>query len=269
MDTNQVTSSKAFRIVGLILLIVATLFLLVKTINAFNGEGVAPTEAKPQITVTGQGEFSAKPDIALISYSVIEEGKTPSEAQDKATKRWNDTLTFLKNTGKIEDRDVKTIGYNLNPKYDYSNTNRACPTGFCAPGTPVLVGYTITQTAEVKIRDLAKAGDILSGIGSLGVQNVNGLTFTFDDPDKILAEARKQAIADAKEKAQVLANDLGVRLIRISRFEEAGNGPVYPKLQMDMALEARNGAGSAAPAPMLPTGENKLISNVTITYEIR
>ncbi|MDQ3014798.1 MAG: SIMPL domain-containing protein [bacterium] len=266
-STNEFTSNKAFRTVGIIFLILASLFLLAKTLNAFRGEPLSSPDARPQITVSGQGEFSAVPDIAMISYSVIEEGKTPKEAQDKATKKWNDTLAYLKDTAKIADKDVKTIGYNLTPKYDYSQTNRACPTGFCAPGTPVLVGYIVTQTAEVKIRDLAKAGDTLAGIGGLGVQNVNGLDFTFDDPDKNMAEARKNAIAEAKAKAEVLASDLGVRLVRISRFEENGNSPIY--YSRETMNQAKGGVAMDAAAPVLPTGENKLISNVTITYEIR
>jgi uncharacterized protein len=269
MDTNQITSNKAFRVVGIIFLSLASLLLLAKTIHSFQGDSRLSADEKPQITVIGTGEFSAKPDVAIMNYSVIEEGKTPAEAQEKATKRWNDALDYLKKAG-VADKDVKTAGYNLSPKYDYSQTNRACPTGFCAPGTPVLIGYTITQTAEVKIHDLAKAGDILAGIGGLGVQNVNGLNFTFDDPDMNMAEARKEAIADAKEKAQILANDLGVRLVRISSFQENGNSPIYYS-RAENLQSAKGGIAvdAANPAPMLPTGENKVISNVTITYEIR
>ncbi|MBX4198130.1 SIMPL domain-containing protein [Candidatus Parcubacteria bacterium] len=263
---NEFTSSKVVRVISILFLAVATLFLLAKTINAFNGDGT-PAEGKPHITVSGQGDYSAKPDIAIISYSVIEEGKTPAIAQEKATKKWNAALEYLKSVG-VADKDVKTVGYNLNPKYDYSGANRICSPGYCPPsGTPVLIGYEIYQTAEVKIRDLTKAGDVLVGVGSLGVQNISSLQLTFDNPDMVMAEARKLAIAEAKEKAQILANDLGVRLVRISSFEENGSNPYFSKLEMQAGRATANDA--VAPAPMIPTGENKVISNVTITYEIR
>lgn len=267
-STNEFTSNKTFRTVGIIFLILASLLLLAKTLNAFRGEPISSPDARPQITVSGQGEIAAKPDIAMISYSVIEDGKTPAEAQTKATEKWNKAIEYLKSVG-VAEKDIKTTGYFLNPKYDYTQADRICSPGFCPPaGNPVLVGYTITQTAEVKVRDLAKAGDILSGIGGLGVQNVNGLNFTFDDPEKMMAEARQKAIADAKGKAQVLANDLGVRLVRISSFQEGGNSPMYYAREM-ATNQAKGAMDAVAPAPALPTGENKLFSNVTITYEIR
>lgn len=268
---NEFTSNKAFRIAGIIFLALASLFLLAKTLSAFRGDDGVAQDAKPRITVSGTGEFSAKPDIALISYSVIEEGKTPAEAQEKSTQKWNEVLAYLKNAG-IAEKDIRTAGYNMTPKYDYSRTNLGCTPTYCPPqGNPILVGYTVVQTAEVKIRDLTKAGEVLASIGGFKVQNVNGLDFTFDNPDMLQAEARKLAIAEAKDKAQILARDLGVTLVRISSFDENGNSPIYyNRLQMD--LESQTGgakAPTANPAPDLPTGENKVISNVTITYEIR
>jgi uncharacterized protein YggE len=124
--------------------------------------------------------------------------RQPTEAEQKATKRWNDALEYLKGAG-IAENDIKTIGYNLNPKYDYSRTNLPCSPTYCPPqGTPVLVGYTMTLTAQVKIRNLDKAGEILSGVSRLGVQNVNGVDFTLNFQNELQAEARRQAIQNAK-----------------------------------------------------------------------
>jgi uncharacterized protein len=102
----------------------------------------------------------------------------------------------------------------------------------------------------------------------LGANNVSGLSFTIDDEDALTAEAREQAINDAEEKAEELADQLGVSLVRIVGFNEGGGGyPVqYARAEMTMMALDEGAVGSA---PSLPVGENKISSFVTITYEIR
>ena len=120
------------------------------------------------------------------------------------------------------------------------------------------------------MRDTEKAGDILSGVGNLGVNTVSGLSFTIDEEDKLTAEARGKAITDAEGKAKELALQLGVSIVRIVGFNENSGGysSMYMKRDVMMAMDAMGGA-EMAPAPSLPTGENKIVSNVSITYEIR
>ena len=119
-----------------------------------------------------------------------------------------------------------------------------------------------------KVRDTAQAGDLLAGVGGKGATEVSGLTFTFDDPNVLQDEARDEAIADAKEKAKVLAKQLGVRLVRVVSFSENGNypGPIY----YDKAVMS-SGMGGAedARAPEISVGQNKVTSSVSVTYEIR
>ena len=92
-------------------------------------------------------------------------------------------------------------------------------------------GYEVRQSTTVKVRDTAKAGDFLAGVGEKGANEVSSLNFTFDDPDQVQDEARNEAIADAKAKADVLAKQLGVRIVRAGdvetlrrALEEAGGG---------------------------------------------
>jgi uncharacterized protein YggE len=214
----------------------------------------------------------AVPDVAEFSFSVTEENMAVGKAQENATKKMNAILDSLKKGG-VEEKDIKTIGYNVNPRYEWETKQQICPAGaYCPPvnnGERVLKGYEVSQTVSVKVRDTAKAGELLASVGSLGAQNVSGLNFTFDDEDKVIADARKEAIEDARAKAKELARTLGVNLVRVVNFQEGyGGGPTYYKGVEMMAADGRGGA-VANVAPEIPAGENKVTSNVTITYEIR
>jgi uncharacterized protein YggE len=266
MDTTNYEGmvSKWVRTLLVVFLGAASLFLLVRTVRSMNETG-GPNDMRPQINVTGTGEYLAVPDIALVTYSVIEKGDSPQAAQTKATDRTNKVLHYLRDA-KIADKDIKTTSYTINPQYEYQQS--VCKAGICPPGKQILTGYEVSQSVQVKIRDTKKAGEILAGIGEFGVQSISGLELTFDDEQKVVAEARKKAIEDAQAKAKVLANDLGVRLVRITSFTESGGVPPMYYSKLD-TMSGRGVANQAAPAPDIPTGENKVTSNVTITYEIR
>ncbi|MCR4281300.1 MAG: SIMPL domain-containing protein [Candidatus Kaiserbacteria bacterium] len=247
---------------------VLALFLLVSTISElkglrFIGSGVAATNT---ISVNGEGEVFAVPDTATFSVTVREKAKEVKDAQDAATKKGNNIIAYLKEGG-VEEKDIKTVDYSVNPDYEWSQG--VCPqAGYCPPGKQVLVGYQVSQTLSVKVRDTKKAGDLLSGVGSRGATEVSGLSFTIDDEDALKAEARDKAIAQAKEKAEVLAESLGVSLVRVVGFyENEGGRPIfYEKAALGMGM---GGDSAVSPAPEIPVGENKIVSNVSVTYEIR
>ena len=143
---------------------------------------------------------------------------------------------------------------------------------YCPPGKQVLAGYEVNQTVTVKVRKTDTAGDVLTKVGDLGASNISGLDFIVDDIETIKAEAREKAVSDAKAKAKVLAKTLGVRLDTVVNFYENGDGG-YPIMYREAAMDSKvmmEGAAVAPQAsPVLPTGENKVVSNVTITYEIK
>ncbi len=251
-----------------IFLFLASLFIAVNTLTALKeykyvGSGIVPNNT---ITVSGEGEVFAVPDIASFSFSSSEDAKTVKEAQDKVTKKINVALATLKDDYKIEDKDIKTIDYSVYPKYEY--TSFPCSQFSCPPGKQNLTGYTVSQTIAVKVRKVSDAGDILGSMGSAGVSNISGLNFTIDNEDALKRDARQSAIADAQDKAKDLSRDLGVKLVRIVNFSESGNYPTYysKTASFDMAV---GGGREGAIAPEIPTGENKIMSNVTITYEIQ
>ncbi|MEI8337923.1 MAG: SIMPL domain-containing protein [bacterium] len=260
-----------------------SLFLLVKVgtdIKTFNQAGdEIPSNT---ITLSGTGKVFAVADIANFSFAVDETANTVVGAQKLATDKNNKALDYLKLQG-INDKDIQATGYNVSPKYDYNTrpcvvpmsaqsssgvagaTISPAPSIVCPPSGPKLVGYEVTESINVKVRDITKAGTILAGIGSLNVTNISGLSFTIDNDKDLKTQARKMAIDDAKAQATKLANDLGVRLGKVTSFSENGASPVFYS-----AKAMSVGAGdSAATAPQLPAGQNEIDSNVSITYQIK
>jgi hypothetical protein len=239
-------------------------------LNGFIGRDIP---ALTTISVSGEGEAFAKPDIAELSYSIEQTSKTVAEAQKISTDKINVIMAYLKDTMKIADKDIKTTDYSVYPKYEYQRAV-AClnynMNGYCPEGKQILVGYTVSQSVSVKVRKIDDAGAILSSIGAKGATNVSGLTFTVDAKKDFEAKARDLAVKEAQAKADTIAKSLGVTLTRITNFSEGGNAPYYGYGAGAMAKTADfSMMAETAPAPTISTGENKFVSNVTITYEIQ
>jgi len=259
---NELTSNRAARIAVVAVLAILALFLLAKTWDAVFGRDMS--DPYNTITVEGTGKAAMVPDTARITFTVMESAPQVGAAQDAATKRTDDALASLEEMG-VEERDVKTVSYNVSPKYEYSQ--QPCYPGMICPGSsPRIVGYDVSQTVEVKVRDTAKAGDVLAALGGLGVQNISGPEFVVDDESAVTAEARAEAIEEARAKAKELSKELNVRLGKVVSFSEGPAGDFYGyagAASMDMKM------ASPQSAPRLPVGENETEITVMITYEIR
>ena len=246
-----------------VVIVLLAVFLGLKAVSEIQamryiGAGVMPANT---ISVQGYGETTGVPDIATFTYSVVSLKPTVAAAQEDAAAKANATTAYLKEAG-VAERDIQTSNYSIYPQYDY--VQGSCVNGVCPGGRQVLRGYEVRQSTTIKVRDTAKAGDLLAGVGSRGATEVSGLSFTFDDPLRGQEEAREKAIADAKDKAEKLADQLDVSLVRIVSFNESQGGTPMPYQAYGMG-----GADSVKSAPQISTGENKVVSNVSITYEIR
>lgn len=216
------------------------------------------------ITVSGEGKATAIPDIATIGYTVRAEAKDVATAQAQLTEQSNAVITALRAAG-IDEKDIKTESYTSNPKYEWDRT--LCINSYCPPTNQTIVGYEIAQSVSVKVRDINMAGDIVALLGAQKVESMYGPNFSVDDDKDVNADARAQAINDAKAKAKVLADQLGVRLGKIVDFSENGDG-YMPMYKGGVAMDSVAVQASPVP-PVLPTGENTVTSNVTITYRIK
>lgn len=204
------------------------------------------------ISVSGEGKVEKIPDLAEITLSVVTKDFNLKKAQEENSLKANAIIKFLTDQG-VKKEDIKTSQYNIDPQYDYSQYGRK------------FLGYEIRNSLNVKVRDFEKIGSIFEKAVELGANEVSNLTFTIDKKEEAQKEARKKAIDDAREKAKVLADQLGVILVRITNFSENREydypRPIY-------AVEKAVGFGGGADAPQIEPGQNEIRSNVLITYEI-
>ena len=209
--------------------------------------GKAPTEAGV-INVEGEAKVIGTPDIAVVSIGMVNEADTVSAAQTENTTNMNNLIAEVKKMG-IVAADIQTTDYSIYPNYVYDDGRRE------------LTGYTVSQSVEVKIRDLSKISDVLNIAGQSGANQVSGVNFRIDDPAELEAEARREAVADAKQKAEDIAKDLGVRLGDIVSFNES---TPQNYRYAEYAADAIGGGG-----PDIEAGTLDVTSQVNIVYEIK
>jgi len=214
-------------------------------------------------SASGEGKIVAVPDVAQFSFSVITEGgKNIGELQQKNTGLMNEAIDFVKSEG-VETKDIKTQSYNIEPRYQYYSCPNP-PTGGGGPCPPPdIVGYKITQTVSVKIRDFTKIGNVLSGVVEHGANSASSLSFTIDDPTNLQNQARAEAIKKAKEKARAIAEAGGFRLGRLLSIEESGYypAPYYRAEALSMGVDI-------VAAPKIEPGSQEVTANVVLKYEI-
>lgn len=208
------------------------------------------------ISVTGFAEISAKPDVAQITLTVLSEKKDLSVASSQNNEKINTIISFLMESG-IEDKDIKTSSYNINPRYEYTNDYK----------NRYLASYEVRQSLTVKVRNLDIIGNIIAGATSRGANDIGNLQFIIDDNESLKEQAREKAIDNAKAKAQKLGENLGVSITEIISFYEDTYTPI-PAREYS-AMKQMNSAAGDILAPSIQTGENSITSNVTITYKIK
>lgn len=261
-----------------ILVILLSLWIVVKIANDIRAyHYIGETNGPAMITVSGTGDVVATPDIATLDFSVTNEAASVSDAQAQTTKTMNAITDFLKKNN-VAASDIQTTDYSIYPQYEYQNSecpvyNAASsgsgtvssgvmiPVPVCPPSKSVLTGYNVSESIQIKIRDLSTAGTILSGIGEFGVTNVSGLSFTEDKYTDLVKQAEQKAISDAKTNADTLAKNLGVRIVRLVSYSNQSQGPI-----MYAAMAKSN---SISPAPEISAGQNKITADVTLVYEVQ
>ncbi len=265
----NITDTQKNKLVTIIITVLTVLVIFIalraiaeyKGLQAVNGANIAT------ITVSGTGDINAVPDIATVSYTVRAEGKTTKDAQVAEAKISKAAMDTLKSLG-IDAKDIKTENYNSYPKYSNDYNGGPEIMMYPRPTKQVITGYEASEYVTVKVRKTDDAAKVIEALGKAGVSDIGGPNFTVDDPDKLQADARAEAIDDAKAKAEVLEKQLGVHLGKIVSFSENGNYPMYYQSKGMMTMDAV-AVPEASGAPTLSPGEQKITSNVTITYEIR
>lgn len=252
---------------GVVILgVLAAGYAALSYVNSY-GKSIEPSSFR-SFSVSGDGTATAIPDVAAFSFQVITQGgKDIGSLQAKNTEAANKAIAFLKSEG-VETEDIKTQYYNVDPRYETYDCSKMAaiePTRSavsCPPSS--IVGYTVSQSVGVKIRDFDKIGNIMSGIVESGANQVGSLSFTIDDPTKIQAEARAEAISKAREKAEEVAEAGGFKVGRLLGMQEGYDRySAYKSSAGGYSLDS-----SYAPSPTIEPGSQEISVSVTMQYEI-
>lgn len=218
-------------------------------------------------SVTGDGKTVAIPDIATFTFSVVTEGgKDLGTLQTQNTNYANSVIEYVKGQG-VEAKDIKTQAYDVSPRYQYSNCGPIAYGGSSTCPPPAIVGYTVTQTVQVKVRDLAKAGTIIGGVVNSGANSVSQLQFTLDNPDVAKASARSEALAKARAKAEEIASEGGFGLGKLISVQI--NDGTQPPTYYGMGAGIASSKADMAPVPAVQPGSQDINVTVSLTYEIK
>lgn len=209
------------------------------------------------ISVSGHGEVSAAPDTAFVTSGVTSEAATARAALDANTTAMTELIAALKGAG-IEARDIQTSNFSVSPNYVYTDQTDA--SGYRLP--PRIAGYTVTNTVTVRVRGLDTLGAVLDQSVTVGANTISGISFSVADPSALYDEARRQAFADARHKADLYVGAAGVTLGRITAISESQgyNPPPQP-----FVMAAARADSKAVP---IEAGELTFSIDVAVGWEL-
>jgi uncharacterized protein YggE len=213
----------------------------------------AQEETPRRLVVTGTGEASARPDVAVISAGVVVQADTASAALAENTRAMNAVLEELRAAG-LAQEDIQTSQFAVTPLYE---SRQPDPQG---TEPPRIVGYQVSNQVTARVRDIDRLGATLDALVGAGANSIDGLYFDLADPKQVQGEARDAAVADALAKARRYASAAGVDLGEIISIEE---GEVFAPPRPMMRAEAM-----AASVPIAP-GQTELSASVTITFALK
>jgi uncharacterized protein len=213
----------------------------------------AAPQSPHTISVTGNGMAYGAPDIAVAQIGVQSRNPNPGAALDDANTKMTAIMAALKELG-VADKDVQTSDFSVYAQQDID------PQTGQAKGTNT---YIVDNTVSITMRDLTKVGQTLGLVVAAGANNIYGVSYTVADQTKLEAEARDQAMADAKARAEQLAKAAGVTLDQPMTISEFTNGP-QPLVRADLAQ-------SAAGAKSVPVSSGQIQVNlqINVTYLIK
>jgi uncharacterized protein len=214
----------------------------------------APVAAPVQgtlLTVSAEGLSEGRPDMATINLGVTTEGQTAQAALAENARRMTALTQALRRAG-IAERDIQTSNVSVYPQQQYRENQQ-----------PLITGYQANNTVTAKVRNIDNTGRVIDAAVGAGGNTVNGVYFSYQDPDRQLDAARRDAIEEARRRAELYANALNMRVVRVVAVQEGGGyGPPVP---MPMA---RMEAAQDASTPIAP-GQIETRVSVSVTFELR
>lgn len=239
------------------ILAITLIFLwLVSYLNISYPLTVTSKTTSGELAVVGEGKVDITPNNASVDLGIVSnDAKSVDDAQSQINTVNNAIVAALSQIG-IQKTDIKTSNYSIMPSYDYSKG-----------GNGTITGYNGSATITVKVKDTSKLSDVITAATKAGANQVMGTNYSVDSPEKYREQARNNAIANAKEQAQKLATELGIRLGKVNNIVEATSDG-GPQPMMFKAESAGLNAGGA-PAPDLQPGSQTITSIVTLYFDKR
>ncbi len=218
-----------------------------------SGGGTVAAGPARTISVSGIGEAQGIPNIATVQVGVEIFAETAAEATGENERFISAVLETLKDAG-IEEKDVQTTNYNMWVEQRYGDNG---PIG--------IAGYRVSNQVNVVVRDVDKLGDVLAAVTDAGANNIFGINFGVEDTTALQDEARANAMENAREKAQQLADMSGVTLGKVISVSEGSVGGGVPMPMMEMAMaEAAMDGGTVSVSP----GQLSYNSSVSVVFAI-
>jgi uncharacterized protein YggE len=205
------------------------------------------------VTVTGEASVAVVPDMATVSLGVSAEGADPAAALNAASAAMTSVLAALGADG-IEAGDIRTDQLTLNPVWDQNQTSET--------GAPLIRGYAASNQVSVRVRDLARLGEVLGTVAGAGANTFNGIFFGLSDPAAATAEARRAAVADARARAELYTEAAGASLGDLRSISDVDSGIGQPMAGAMMRMEA-----DASTVPV-SAGELEVNARVTAIWTI-
>lgn len=203
------------------------------------------------LSVSADGSSEARPDLATLNLGVTTEGQTAQAALQENARRMTALTQALRRAG-VAERDIQTSNVSVYPQQQYRENQ-----------PPLITGYQANNSVTAKIRNINNVGRVIDAAVGAGGNTINGVSFSHADPDAQLDIARRDAIAEARRRAELYANALGMRVHRIVAVSEGGGySPPVP-----MAME-RMAAANDASTPISP-GQIETRVSVNVTFELR
>ncbi len=222
----------------------------------------APIDPGPgRISVVGEGQASAAPDLAVTQLTVMRAAPTAAAALGDANTAMEAVRGAMSSFG-VEARDLQTSGFQIAPQYRYDTRSD----GTQAP--PVVTGYEVRNTLSVKVRDMGRLGELLDRAVQLGVNEGGSISFQIENDAALRDAARRDAVTRARASAEVLAEAAGLKLGRVVTIEDSQARQVpQPPMPFD-SMRMMAASATAAKVPV-EAGENTVTSDVRIVYELQ
>ncbi|PKL36515.1 hypothetical protein CVV38_01265 [Candidatus Peregrinibacteria bacterium HGW-Peregrinibacteria-1] len=254
MDQKKLDLSNRLYILTIVLVVLILASVSTQVVSSwksFSGDYVR------ELSVEGTGKVSVSPDLATVSVGLETKGDVLSDLLTENSTKTNAIIAGIVALG-VEEKDIMTQEYYVNPNYDYTPERGSFEDG-----------YIVQQNLVIKVRDFSLLGQVTATATANGANRISGLGFTVENPEVAKAEAREKAIANAKEKAEEIAEQSGIRLGKIVNFWEVNDDYYMPYkgyggVSMDMAVSSEG----SVETPIM-TGTQDITVSVSLSYKIK